>query len=338
MSARMSGEEQDESGRNPVILDGPLGSGDRLEGSASPADALPRFDPREVFLRHFDALRAGLEGHPYPGFLIGVAHEDQLDIGWVAASADQIRAAIIGRHSRATIGLPPDSPVAALRHLTLLVRLDGKRPVARLLDLQTEVGMSDPLGRRLEAVRTDGATFLSAGGAVLMLLPSGPDVRLDADPEAAWAGIPPRRWLEARHGYDRLPLPTASGTETVVRTESGPRGCHTRLCREDEIPVGLAEVSALGQSIFVRVSGRALDEGFLIGRYDRCEVGGPEADESLSRVHLLVVRDGSRVIAIDTASTNGTYVNDERVHLVELGDGSLLDLGGVLDLTWRIAN
>jgi hypothetical protein len=336
----MSAEDKDEGLGSDVTSAPDLVPAEPVAGGlvADPPAPLglvhPRFDPREVFLRHHAALREGLATHPFPGVLAGIVDGDRLETLWVAASDDQVRAAIIGRHSRATLALPRDQASAALRHLALLVRAEGGQPQIRLLDLQTELGFADPFGRRFEAVRTGGPVFLSAGGAALVLFPTGEGRTLDPDPEAAWAAVPPRRWLARA---SRAPAGGPAG-ETVVRAEDGPRGCRARLCRPGEIPVGLASVAASGDETHIRVSGRAVDEGFLIGRYDRCEVGGPEADESLSRVHLLVIREGGRVLAIDTASTNGTYLGDDRVHLVELEDRSTLDLGGVLDFTWRIAN
>lgn len=350
----MSGEEHDggaEDGFPPLPRgpstgapgQDPSSSGDvsvAVESVGRTVFVHPRFDPSEAFIEHHEALREALLAHPYLGVLACVANGERLETTWIAATEDEVRAAIVGRHSRATLALPRDHATAALRHMALLVRLDRGRPVARVLDLQTEIGFADPLGRRFEAVRTDGCTFLSAGGAVLMLLPTGPDQQFDQDAEQAWSSVPPRRWLESRVGRQKIdPGPEAHvHGETLIQAQDGPRGCRARLCRDLEIPVGILTVAASGEETNVRVSGRALDEGFLIGRYDRCEVGGPEADESLSRVHLLIVREGPRIIAIDTASTNGTYVGDDRVHLVELVEQSHLDLGGVLDLTWRTCN
>lgn len=332
----MSGEEHDE----PGVLHG--GSGAPAEGLDPSLSMHTRFDPAECFRLHHRALRERIAAHPHPGILACVASGEELSSTWIAATEDRVRAAIIGRHSRATLALPRNHATAALRHLALLVHTDAGRPVARLLDLQTEIGFADPLGRRFEAIRTDGLTFLSAGGAVLMLVPTGPHFHLDADPERAWAAVPPRRWLETRSGHRSVDLPSlrsqAEPRETTIQAEDGPRGCGRQLCRAGEIPVGLASVASGEDETHILISGRALDEGFLIGRYDRCEVGGPEADESLSRVHLLVVREGKKIIAIDTASTNGTYLGDDRVHLLELAERSQLDLGGVLELTWSTCN
>lgn len=340
----MSGHEKDE-GRDTVRPpDISLAQENHMEDVDIPEEVgrtvflHPRFDPARSFMQHHAALSRALKDHPYPGIVAAVADQDRLDLTWISASDDQIRAAIIGRHSRATLALPQDHTTAALRHLVLLVRAEKSKPIARLLDLQTESGFADPLGRRFEAVRTDGATFLSVAGTVLMLLPTGPDRLLHSDPATAWKAIPPRRWLETRSGRPQTPVPIDTSVETTIETQNGPKGCRNQLCREPEIPVGILTIASGGDETHVRVAGRALDEGFLIGRYDRCEVGGPEADESLSRVHLLVVREGRHAIAVDTASTNGTFIGEQRVHLMELKERTQLDLGGVLDLTWRASN
>lgn len=293
--------------------------------------AHPRFDPAEVFFRHFLTLERALAERPFPGFLAAVAHGEQLTTTWVAASQREVRAAVIGRHNRTTLALPRDHATAALRHLVLLVRLVEGCPEARLLDLQTEIGFADPEGRRFEAIRTNAPTFVSAGGAVLILLPTGLGHRLPSGPENAWESLAKPRWIDARRGE-----PTErAAQEPVVLSTDGPRGCRSTLCRAEEIPYGMVTIASGPDEATVRISGRALDEGIILGRYDRCEVGGPEADESLSRVHLLVVREGNQVLAVDTASTNGTYVGDDRVHLLALTDQCRLDLGGVIDLTWR---
>ncbi|MBX2813571.1 MAG: FHA domain-containing protein [Myxococcales bacterium] len=342
----MSGQEKDE-GRGPTPPPNvPMGTGDNaanLTNSDELAEETvflhPRFDPAPSFIKHHKELAQALESHPYPGILAAVADPDQLKLTWIAATTNDIRAAIIGRHNRATLSLPQEHSTAALRHMVMLVTAEGERPIARLLDLQTESGFADPLGRRLESIRTNGCTFVSVAGTVLMLLPTGPHCTLHADPQTAWNTVPPQRWVETRaNRHQPTTLTNLNPEETIIEIYGGPQGCRTPLCKKDELPLGLASIASGGDERHLRISGRALDEGFLIGRYDRCEVGGPEADESLSRVHLLIVREKQKIIAVDTASTNGTFIGEARVHLVQLKDRSTLDLGGVLEFNWRLSN
>lgn len=67
--------------------------------------------------------------------------------------------------------------------------------------------------------------------------------------------------------------------------------------------------------------------GILLGRErGECEIVIP--DPRISRVHAELVRDEGRVLLVDRDSSNGTWVNGERVARHELGDGDIINLGG----------
>lgn len=51
------------------------------------------------------------------------------------------------------------------------------------------------------------------------------------------------------------------------------------------------------------------------------------ADDSISRAHAMVFFDQSGVGIIDLASTNGTFVNSERVASSLVGDGDVITIG-----------
>jgi len=83
-----------------------------------------------------------------------------------------------------------------------------------------------------------------------------------------------------------------------------------------------------------RISLERLEQGVLLGRYDRC--GIPLAElHSVSRVHLLLVQLGEELLAIDTASTNGTCRGQTRIETTTLDDVDSLELGGALQIHWR---
>ncbi len=52
-------------------------------------------------------------------------------------------------------------------------------------------------------------------------------------------------------------------------------------------------------------------------------------------MHLLLVRLGEDVLAIDTASTNGTWRGRTEIETTPLGDVDSLVVGSVLRLHWR---
>ena len=52
---------------------------------------------------------------------------------------------------------------------------------------------------------------------------------------------------------------------------------------------------------------------------------------------LMLIRDGSDVVAVDTSSTNGTYLAGRSVAVLPLEDGHVLDLAGELEVAWHAA-
>jgi len=67
------------------------------------------------------------------------------------------------------------------------------------------------------------------------------------------------------------------------------------------------------------------DKPLSIGRLAECDV--VLADDSVSRRHAEVRRQGSEIMVVDLGSTNGTKVNGERVAERILDDGDLVDVG-----------
>lgn len=69
-------------------------------------------------------------------------------------------------------------------------------------------------------------------------------------------------------------------------------------------------------------------EEVSIGRSDQCTVA--VNSDLVSRRHAVVNRVLGRYIVVDLKSTNGTFVNDERIERAELKDGDLLRTGKVV--------
>jgi serine/threonine-protein kinase len=69
-------------------------------------------------------------------------------------------------------------------------------------------------------------------------------------------------------------------------------------------------------------------DSFLIGRSPKAHlVLDPKADQYISRTHCLVDIRPPRCIVNDLGSTNGTFVNGEKVRRAEVGDGDELRVG-----------
>ena len=74
---------------------------------------------------------------------------------------------------------------------------------------------------------------------------------------------------------------------------------------------------------------------FLIGRGEGCQLR--PASERISRKHCAIIVAEGRVIVRDLGSTNGTFVNKERITGDrELKNGDKLNVGGVLDFEVQI--
>ena len=64
---------------------------------------------------------------------------------------------------------------------------------------------------------------------------------------------------------------------------------------------------------------------FTVGRIDSCSL--PIDSHRVSREHAVIEQSGERFVVRDLASTNGTFVNGQRIETAELNDGDLLVFG-----------
>lgn len=124
-------------------------------------------------------------------------------------------------------------------------------------------------------------------------------------------------WVEVRPAGPRQ----ARRSAPVVRADDP-----LPLPRRGKGPVYLEVVEPLervGQRIDV-------DGEMTIGRSPSCAIATTE-DIYSSTVHARIFRDGGRVFVEDLGSTNGTFVNSERVTKpTKLGRGDLVQVGGTV--------
>jgi FHA domain/Domain of unknown function (DUF1707) len=69
----------------------------------------------------------------------------------------------------------------------------------------------------------------------------------------------------------------------------------------------------------------ALDEPYVLGRHPDCDL--VLGDDSVSRRHASITREGDRWLIVDLGSRNGTHVNGWRVTEANVFDGDALVLG-----------
>lgn len=305
----------------------------------------------ELFCAQYVAIRDTCTSFDQPGVaLIAIDRIKRTLAGatCLAAKVERANAAIIGRHGMTDLFLERD-PSVSLRHLAVVLRpLAGDEVRFHLMDLRTPLAFDDERGRRMEALVAEGPMFVRCGRYALFLLPTGDPTAWPDAAEDGWACIPeriyfeeqgarPERWRQ-RARRRRLPAaqPQHASRSTVVQTMRGPARLRASLLEEGERPAGTLHVSTGSTTQALAVGRRALAEGLLLGRYDRCDGDGPAVftDPKISRVHLLVVAVQDRVYAVDAASTNGIARrggSEQRVIALDPGVEVLLgdDLGVV---------
>jgi hypothetical protein len=156
---------------------------------------------------------------------------------------------------------------------------------------------------------------------------------LGAAAAAAQASPPPPDFRPA----EPLPERAQAGTRTLIQARRGPARVGARLLADDEAVWGQLRIEAGGHTYRIPVGRDSVGRGVLVGRYERCDVGELTGlfDSRLSRVHLLLWAHGDSLFAVDTASTNGCFVDGNEVRLARLLPGRTLVLGeGLAGLRW----
>ncbi|MFE8603679.1 FHA domain-containing protein [Archangium violaceum] len=247
---------------------------------------------------------------------------------------------VIGRHTGC--GLRLTSGDVSLRHLVLHAQSDAPStsPVIRLWDLNTEQPFLTEDGQPNVAVSAQGLLYASVGEYALLFLPTrGPsEPPWPERAEQAWYALPPRQFIDRRSpGAPRLLHARSQMAEE--------RGDYTNIVRLGPLRLLLGEHEGPGAAWGElrlesekkkerhRVSLERLEQGVLLGRYERCGILLAELGQ-ISRVHLLLVQVGAHLLAIDTASTNGTWRGSSHIETTPLEDSDSLELGDELLLHW----
>jgi hypothetical protein len=297
-----------------------LFDGSEWEEPPDAADAFRRAWPALDRLRR-EALARG--GQPRLA-MVGV-HAD----GTVAtAEVPPDGFAVLGRHTRCDLVL--DDPGLSLRHL-VAHWTGGPTPTVRLWDLRTAQPFVTEDGRSTSSVVAEGMLFCSVGPVALLFVPLEA-ITFAMDADDAWSHLPQRRFATLRPAREHAPR-RSRGEVTITHTL--PPLVFGVFDPEPGRAVAELSLEVPGGRAVRRVSEEQLDRGLLFGRYERCQLS-LDTDGWLSRVHLLVVRFGGRVWAIDTASTNGTRHNGVLVSALALGTHTRLALGRSCLVGWQV--
>ncbi len=294
----------------------------------------PGIDPRVLFLGAYPRFSPLCRSVEEPGLAV-IAVDDATGslIGSCGIRPQLGRPVIatVGRHERCDLVLWDAS--VALRHLAILVEPvtsweHGTDIHYRVFDLRTTLGIQDEQGRTLRGFRADGAAIIHCGRHTLFLLPLGDRTDWPESAGDAWDMLPERVYLDER---DSVPSRRVRNASLIFRT--APLHDTIDLIAADWI--ANLEVEQRTRNGALAVGRAALQRGVLIGRYDRCDLPGAQ-DNTLSRVHALLVEVAGRRVIADLSSLYGLgLVDSPRSRLLELVDASRIWLGRGTRLTWR---
>ncbi len=327
---------------------------------------------RELFVAHYSHIRKVVTRFAKPGIAVVAIDEHRGRVAGsacVAAKIGTVNTAIIGRHSCADLYLNSDASMS-LRHLAVVIDplrdCTGNSEVRyRVIDLRSGTAFTDERGSEVEAVTAEGPAFIRCGGYALFCFTTDEGNVWPDDPVDGWECIPERIYLQKRAAEpDRwqreqprsfhehtgeIDISRSSGSAiTLVNTSPGPLAADADLLADGEEPLGRLRIWSRKRKENLIVGASALDRGVLLGRYDRCESNARSVlrRDSISRVHLLVLRVAGELYVIDTASSNGTWLSVadsdhsdadwRRIRLMPLADGLTFCLGNEkTKIRWR---
>ena len=303
---------------------------------------------RELFVAAYGKFAKPCRAVDEPGIaLIAVDEWTGRATGLVQLRARVARhvAAIVGRHDACDLYLTGSDDLA-LRHLAVVLDpvhswTRGSSTVRyRVLDLRTQRGFCDEDGRPLRGLRCEGPALLRCAGHALFVLPLGDPSDWPESAADAWAMIPERVYFDE---LDRCPegsmprmapVVTTTHRSMIMRTH-GPRDTGSSLVSVGD-HAGTLELIGRHHRGSLTLGHDALRDGVLLGRYARCDGAALLDDPSLSRVHALLLHVDDALIAIDTASRNGTrLLGEPDARVIAIGGETELRLGSSTRARWR---
>jgi hypothetical protein len=327
--------------------------GASLDEPVAPAPERETF--RELFVRHYDAIRLWCEKERRAGVAVLALDSDGVASAvFLAFPPHAVATAIVGRHTRADLRLEGD-PSVSLRHLALLLfprSNPSHRSRYRLVDLRTASGFFDERGKRLRAIEADGPAFVRVGRYALLLFSrSDSEPPWPEDAEEGWSRIPDRLYLdeveaeerskdwerESDRAWDVDALPALKAAPTLVHSVAGPEMAvhELELVAEGDTALGELRIASTRGLATVVLGKRAASAGVLLGRSRRCDAGRVLSDRGISRVHLLVIEIAGALYAVDTASSNGVFLEGAKARAVPLEGSGTFRLGDLAAVSWH---
>lgn len=273
------------------------------------------------------------------------------DVAWLDLPADSGAYAVFGSHPRCDVKFAPGDDVCVRHLVATCCNLGDGSFGLRLMDLQTSIPffVDDDVPRR--SIVVSGPLLVRIGRHVVGGLPVGPRASSRAQQVSSCALNEPLHGLESVSERVAEGAATPAPAEGVTTSHRFARGeiSHITSVRPvshiEEIMAPRAKagfvrltLQSSERSAAVELPEHALDNGVLLGRADNCLDHGLRAVLSthISRTHLLLLREGTEIMALDLCSTNGTRHAGQKVRRVTIpAEGLALTLGPELTLIWH---
>jgi hypothetical protein len=292
--------------------------------------------PRDAFLVAYERLALLARIGDGPAFVVAAVDPSARVTG--SLRLQDRRALIVGRHTQC--GLRIDDGAVALRHVAALARSEGERPILHVRDLATELPFVTEDGSRNAGVIADGPLYIAIGNVAIWFLPC-PGLDFPARADDAWQALAPRTFLDRRSPLDGVrPAPNLPGRPSRLHEET------SRVTRvtaplllgdgdDPEIAWGTLKINNGARREKRAISAERLEQGVLLGHYGRCSLLLDTAEQTVSRVHALLLRLGAEVWILDTASTHGVKRGEDDVAADVLRDADTLTLSREITLDWE---
>jgi hypothetical protein len=302
--------------------------------------------PRDLFLAAYARIAEPCRTVEEPGIAIVAVDEETGRAAGIANLIARVQrpvTAIVGRHDRCDLYLHGRDQLS-LRQLAVVLEpvtsfVKGATVRYSVLDLRTTEGMVGEDGKRLRGLAAEGPAILRCGGYTLFILTLGDPTDWPASASDAWSMLPERVYFDeiescAAGSLPRIKLPRPDVHQTFITRTHGPRDTGMRLAQGDA--AGTLEIIGPHRRLAMTIGHIALRDGVLLGRYGRCDATDATGeDNSLSRVHALLLHIGDRLILIDTASSNGTHVAGAVSRVTVLEQDTEVLLGKKTRVRWR---
>jgi len=305
------------------------------------------FSARDLFIAAYPRFADSCRAFDEPGIaVVAVDQATGIPAGIVKLCARVQRpvAAIVGRHDRCDLYLSHREELS-LRQLAIVLDpvtnwARGASNVRyRVLDLRTGTPIVDEDGKPMRGLVAEGPAIFHCAGYAMFILPLGDPTDWPASGSDAWQMLPERVYLDElenapQGSLPKIRMPRPDARQTYITRTGGPRDTGMRLAVGDA--AGMLELHTPTRQLTLQIGHKALEDGILLGRYSRCDATeAAHEDHSLSRVHALLIQVDSRLLLIDTASTNGTFERGQPARVVVFDGTTELRLGKRTFVRWH---